>query len=64
MTKQGIVDTIKESRKQSGLSQKQLADAAKTYKNEVSRIEAGKKTFTVDTMLKLFEALNITITLD
>lgn len=51
--------TLRELRKESGLSQEALALNADLQRNYVSLIELGKNQPTVTTIFKLAEALNI-----
>ncbi len=61
MTKQEIITHIRTERQSQGLSQKQLADLAGTYKAEISLLEAGKKTCTIDTLISLSDALGLSV---
>lgn len=51
-------------RKAAGLSRIDLADIAGVGKTVVYDIENGKKTVRLNTLLKVFEALNVSISLD
>lgn len=51
-------------RKQAGLSRIELALIAGVGKTVVYDIENGKETIRLNTLLKVFEALNISISLD
>lgn len=51
-------------RKQAGLSRITLADIAGVGKTVVFDIEQGKETVQLSTLLKILDALNITISLD
>ena len=55
---------VKYHRKKAGLSQKALADIAGIGKTVVFDIERGKKTVQLNSILKVFAALNIKIVLD
>ncbi|MBU2445231.1 MAG: helix-turn-helix transcriptional regulator [Bacteroidetes bacterium] len=63
MTTKQIGKTITFLRKQSGLTQKQLADLAGVGKTVVFDIEKGKETVQLNSLLKIFSALNIEIEL-
>lgn len=54
-----IAHMIRYFRKQSGLSQQQLAQLAGVGKTVVFDIEKGKETIQLDTLLKVLEVLNI-----
>jgi HTH-type transcriptional regulator / antitoxin HipB len=58
-----IAQLVRTIRKKSKLSQKQLADLAGVGKTVVFDIEHGKDTVKWDTLKKIFDALNITLTL-
>ena len=51
-------------RKLAGLSRLELATIAGTGKTVIFDVETGKQTVRLDTILKLFEVLNITLFLD
>ncbi len=55
---------VKYHRKKAGLSQKALADVAGVGKTVVFDIEKGKKTIQLNSVLKVFAALNIKIILE
>ncbi len=59
MTSQQIAKTIQYFRKQSGLSQQQLAQLAGVGKTVVFDLERGKATVQLNSLLKVLEALNI-----
>lgn len=54
-----IAKMVRYFRKQSGLSQQQLAQLAGVGKTVVFDIEKGKKTVRLNTLLKILEVLNI-----
>jgi transcriptional regulator with XRE-family HTH domain len=56
---QSFGETLRELRKESGLSQEALALSADLQRNYVSLIELGKNQPTVTTIFKLADALNI-----
>lgn len=64
MTPDDIAKTVRFCRKQSGLSQLALAQLAGVGKTVVFDIEKGKKTVQLDTLLKIFDVLNIRMKLD
>lgn len=55
---------VKFHRKQSGLSRIDLADIAGVGKTVIYDIENGKETVRLNTLFKILEALNISISLD
>ncbi len=59
MTANDIATMIKYYRKQSGLSQKDLAKIAGIGKTALFDIEKGKETVQLNTLLKVFDVLNI-----
>ncbi len=59
MTPTDIAETIKYFRKQSGLSQLQLAELAGIGKTAVFDIEKGKASIQLNTLLKVLDVLNI-----
>lgn len=63
MTTQEIANIIRYYRKQSNLSQQDLAKIAGVGKTAVFDIEKGKETIQLNTLLKILEVLNIQITL-
>lgn len=54
-----IANTVYYCRKQSGLSQQELAKLAGVGKTVVFDIEKGKQTVQLNTLLKVFDILNI-----
>ncbi|MBE9509501.1 MAG: helix-turn-helix transcriptional regulator [Bacteroidetes bacterium] len=61
---QYIGDVIKYHRKKAGLSQKSLADIAGVGKTVVFDIEKGKETVQFKSLINVFKALNINISLE
>jgi len=61
MSQYDIADLIHYYRKQSGLSQKDLANLAGVGKTVIYDIEKGKETIRFTTLLKVLEILNIKI---
>ena len=61
---QYIGDVIKYHRKKAGLSQKSLADIAGIGKTVVFDIEKGKETVQFKSLINVFNALNINISLE
>jgi y4mF family transcriptional regulator len=59
MTPQEIAKIVHYYRKQSHLTQKQLAELSGIGKTAVFDIEKGKPTIQLDTLLKVLEVLNI-----
>jgi y4mF family transcriptional regulator len=58
-----LKDVVKEHRKQSGLTQAQLAKLAGVGKTVVYDIEHGKESVQYDTLTKILRVLNVTIVL-
>lgn len=56
-----IAEIVRYYRKQSGLSQQKLATLAGVGKTALFDIEKGKETVQLNTLLKVFEVLNIKI---
>ena len=63
MTTKQIGKTVAFLRKQSGLTQKKLADLAGVGKTVVFDIEKGKETVQINSLLKVFSVLNIKLQL-
>jgi len=61
---QYIGDVIKYHRKKAGLSQKALADIASVGKTVVFDLEKGKETVQFKSINKVFDALNIKMSLE
>lgn len=59
-----IAETIRYFRKKSGLSQLELARLAGIGKTAVFDIEKGKETVQLNTLLKIFDVLNIQMKLE
>ncbi|MCB0732539.1 MAG: helix-turn-helix transcriptional regulator [Ignavibacteriae bacterium] len=59
-----ISKIVKYHRKQSGLSQKELADLAGVGKTVIFDIEKGKETIQFTTLVKVLATLNITLKFD
>jgi len=59
-----IASTVRYFRKQSGLSQQQLAELAGVGKTVVFDIEKGKATVQLNTLLKVLDVLNIQLNLE
>lgn len=64
MTPKYIAEIVRYYRKQSGLSQQKLAVLAGIGKTALFDIEKGKETVQLNTLLKVFEVLNIQIKLE
>lgn len=64
MTPDIIATLVRHHRKQSGLSQRELAQLAGVGKTVVFDIEKGKKTIQLDTLLKVLDVLNIQMKFD
>jgi transcriptional regulator with XRE-family HTH domain len=52
-------ETIRSYRKSAGMSQEKLAEKADLHHNYVGEIERGEKAATIDTLLKIAEALDV-----
>lgn len=61
MTANDIAKMVRYFRKQTGLSQQELAQLAGIGKTVVFDIEKGKSTVQLDTLLKVLDVLNIQI---
>jgi y4mF family transcriptional regulator len=64
MTPSEMGKTIRYFRKQSGLTQQQLAELAGVGKTVLFDIEKGKESVQLNTLLKVLDTLNIKIKLD
>lgn len=64
ITSDEIGKTVNYYRKESGLSQKALAQLAGVGKTVVFDIEKGKETVQINTLLKVLDVLNIQIKLE
>lgn len=64
MDSKKIGQLVHHSRKESGLSQQQLAKLAGVGKTVVFDIEKGKETVQLNTLLKVLDTLNIKLTLE
>lgn len=64
MTPENLAKTIHYFRKQSGLTQQQLAQLAGVGKTAVFDIEKGKSTVQLNTLLKVLNILNIKVRLE
>lgn len=63
MTSEEIAKCIHYHRKQSGLTRIELANLAGVSKSTLFDLEHGKKTIQLDTLLKVLQALNISVSL-
>lgn len=64
MTSIDIATMVTYYRKQSGLSQKEFAKIAGIGKTALFDIEKGKETVQLNTLLKVLDVLNITMTFE
>lgn len=62
--KQKISELVRNLRKSANLSQTQLAEMAGVSRTAIQHLESGKLTIQLDTLLKIFSVLNITILFD
>lgn len=60
-TEEKIIETIVQSRKEKGLSQKEVAKIANLKQPAIARIETGAHSPQLDTLLKLIDALDLKI---
>ena len=58
-SRQKIISSLAEARMEAGLSQQELANRIGTHKPNISRIESGQQNISLDTMLKIASALNM-----
>lgn len=63
MTSQDIAEIVRYCRKQSGLSQQELAKLAGVGKTSVFDIEKGKNSVRLITLMNVFDVLNIRLQL-
>lgn len=63
MTEEQIINAIKAQRIDKKLSQNDLALLITTSKAEISKLEAGKKTITLTSLLRICKAIDLTITI-
>lgn len=64
MTPSDIAKTVHYCRKHSGLSQQELAQLSGVGKTAVFDVEKGKETVQLNTLLKIFDVLNIQMKLE
>ncbi len=64
MTSNEIAEIIHHCRKQSGLTQQELAKLAGVGKTVIFDIEKGKETVHINTLLKVLDVLNIRLKLE
>lgn len=64
MDANAIAKIVRDCRKQSGLSQQELAKLAGVGKTVVFDIEKGKETVQLNTLLKILDVLNIKIKIE
>lgn len=64
MVSNDIARMVRYFRRQSGLSQEQLAQLAGVGKTVIFDIEKGKPSIQLDTLLKVLEILNIKLTFE
>ena len=63
--RQEIISIIVRIRLEKGLSQFQLAEIVGMHRSNICRIESGRQNISIDTLIRIFDALgmNISITL-
>lgn len=64
MSPEIIANLIRYHRKQSGLSQRELAQLAGVGKTVIFDLEKGKETIQLNTLIKVLDVLNIKIKFD
>jgi HTH-type transcriptional regulator / antitoxin HipB len=64
LSQPNLGDLLKQHRKQSGLSQQQLAEMVGVGKTVVFDLENGKSTVKLSTLLKILKGLNISVKLE
>ena len=57
-----VGDAIREVRKAAGFSQEKLAEKADLHPNYIGEFERGEKTISVDALLRIAAALNVSVT--
>lgn len=63
MNKQEIGHAIKQQRKAKGLTQQQIADTCEDTRQTIISLESGTRNITIDKLIKVLDALNLTITI-
>jgi DNA-binding XRE family transcriptional regulator len=58
-----VAERIRELRKQRNLSQSELGELVGVKKSQISKIEKGNQNITIETLLKVFHALQANISL-
>ncbi len=56
-TRTTILQTIRSHREAAGLTQQEVADKSGLFRNNISSIESGKANVTLDTLIKIAEAM-------
>ena len=59
-----IAQQVSDRRKEQGLSQAQLAELCETTQSAIARLESGGRPPRIDTLLKIANALRLTVTRD
>lgn len=54
-------DNIRAARRKAGWSQEKLAEAASLHRNYIGDIERGEENVSVDTLVRIAEALKVTL---
>ena len=62
--RQAIISNIVEIRLEKGLSQTQLAKLTGMHRSNICRIESGRQNISLDTLIRIFEALGIDISIE
>jgi transcriptional regulator with XRE-family HTH domain len=56
-----VGDAVRVARKAAGLSQEKLAERAELHPNYIGEVERGEKTISVDALLRIAKALNVSV---
>jgi transcriptional regulator with XRE-family HTH domain len=62
--RQAIISNIVEIRLEKGLSQTQLAKLTGMHRSNICRIESGRQNISLDTLIRIFDALGKSIVIE
>ena len=62
--RQAIIFKIVEVRLEKGLSQMELAKRTGMHRSNICRIESGRQNISLDTLIRIFDALGIDISIE
>lgn len=62
--RQAIISKITEVRLEKNLSQTQLAKLTGMHRSNICRIESGRQNISLDTLIRIFDALGIDISIE